>query len=459
MIYNEFYKNNDDENFPDIDLDDIDDINKYIEDALRRENGENIKKHNEEVILKEKKINIKEQDLNIIKEFFCDVCKKGDIIEDSAGGILVCKNCGNVKSSSIINFSYECSNYGDGKKEKSKMAHPISNLLPQSSAATVISGSCSNRIKTIHNWNNVPYKERSLNETFKIIHEMCLKINVSKCIEDSAKIKFKRISDCVHNEGKNIGKSIIIRGDNRKSLIVKCLMEACNEKDIHLPPKKIVKHFGVKHTKGGKIFEKLMGIKNIKTKIKVPKPSSYIERFCNSINLMKKFKEQSLKISKNVQKIQIASVHNSLSIATGSIYLMAQMNDLDIQKKTIAAYFCVSQVTISKTYHKIEPFGKILLNNELCDVIKKEIDKYQKNIEIKNPYNFIRFGIDTKKHLGINKSELLKIYENNKINKKKVNALRIINTIEINKSNSEFFDKSIKIKNDKFKKILMNLRT
>ena len=43
-------------------------------------------------------------------------------------------------------------------------------------------------MKTLHGWSAMPYKERSLNEVFKIIQAKCHKGNILKCIEDDAKM-------------------------------------------------------------------------------------------------------------------------------------------------------------------------------------------------------------------------------------------------------------------------------
>jgi len=96
--------------------------------------------------------------------------------------------------------------------------------------------------------------------------------------------------------------------------------------------------------------------------LKFTKPENFITRFCEELKIKNEYAIQAIQISNNVQKLQIASVHTPLSLATGSIYLMIHLNKLDIQKKTIAEKFNVSQVTIAKAFKKLEPFIKILVN-------------------------------------------------------------------------------------------------
>jgi transcription initiation factor TFIIIB Brf1 subunit/transcription initiation factor TFIIB len=245
----------------------------------------------------------------------------------------------------------------------------------------------------------MPYKERSLNNDFKIIQSKCTQGKILKCIEDDAKIMYKNISDCKHLTGKNKDKNIITRGIKRKALIAACVLYACRKKDKTRSPKEIAELFDLKYTeitKGCKKFFKLAKLKHMEVKINFTKPEHFITRFCDELKIKKEYAEQAIQISNNVQKLRIASVHTPLSLATGSIYLMIHLNGFNIQKKTIADKFNVSQVTIAKAFKKLEPFINILTNNNICNQLNKEIIKYQENIEITNELKpkFIRFGVN-----------------------------------------------------------------
>lgn len=330
---------------------------------------------------------------------WCNDCNTDDIIEDLSHGILICKNCGSVVSN-MLDTNAEWYQFGDNeKKEIGRSSLVINRLLPQSSIATTISGNCSSRIKTLHGWSAMPYKERSLNEVFKIIQMKCNEGKIMKCIEDDAKIMYKNISDCKHTIGKNKNKNIIIRGINRKSLIAACILYACKKKNKIRSPKEIGKLFQLKYTeitKGCKTFLKMAKMKHLDIKYTFTKPEHFITRFCDELKIKKEYTEQAIQISRNVQKLHIASVHTPLSLATGSIYLMIHINGFDIQKKKIAKKFNVSQVTIAKAFKKLVPFIKILINDNISNQINEEILKYQDNIKISNEIKpkFIRFGVN-----------------------------------------------------------------
>ena len=284
----DIYNDNDNDDNIDVDKDIIitasyDDINKYSNNYNIEYNEFIINNNNNNKINNHKKKNNK-------KIILCDECGTDSIIEDTTHGIIVCTNCGQV-ASSLLDTGAEWSQYNDdNKKCMNRCSHPISQLLPQSSMATTIGGSCSSRIKTLHGWSAMPYKERSLNEVFKIIQAKCSKGKIIKCIEDDAKIMYKNIAECKHVIGKNLGKSVIIRGKNRLSVIAACILFACRKKDKTRSPKEIAELFELKHTeitKGCKIFQKLAKITNIELKLNSINPEQFIIRFCEELRVKK----------------------------------------------------------------------------------------------------------------------------------------------------------------------------
>ena len=400
----------------------------------------------------EPEININVNKKSNKKRIYCEICNDDDIVEDTSHGIIVCKGCGQVIAN-LMDSNAEWTQYNDdNKKDMNRCSHPISQLLPQSSTATTIAGACSSRIKTLHGWSAMPYKERSLNEVFKIIQSKCHEGKILKCIEDDAKIMYKNISDCRHINGKNKNKAIIIRGKNRTSVIAACILFACRKKDKTRSPKEVAELFELKYTeitKGCKIFQKLAKLKKMELKLSFTKPEHFITRFCEELKIKKEYTEQAIQISNNVQKLQIASVHTPLSLATGSIYLMINLNKLNIQKKVIAEKFNVSQVTIAKAFKKLEPFINILVNNDICDRLSVEIKKYQDEIyitEVLKP-KFIRFNIDIEKTMNKEFKQIYNILDKNEDNEYILNDNLIVeHSVEIDNKTKQIENEFLKLK-------------
>jgi transcription initiation factor TFIIB len=318
----------------------------------------------------------------------CLKCNQNNnIIEDYKQGIIVCRNCGQVIDN-IYDTKPEWNNFKNAGSNTGiiRCSNTIDVLLPQSSLGTTIGGKCKSRFKIIHIWSKMPYRERSLNEIFKVIHAVCVKAKIVKCVEDDAKILCKLISDCKHISGANKGKYIIIRGKKRKSTIAACLFFACRKNKQTRSPKEIAVLFGLKYTeitKGLKLFLKLIKIKKMDINIGTSQPEHFVLRFCNKLKIKSFYKTQAIKISKNITRLNIASVHTPFSTAISSILLMATVNNLNfINKKVLSKEFDVSEVTIIKTYKKIEKYKKALLNDKITDKLVKKIKKNIKNDEI-----------------------------------------------------------------------------
>ena len=340
------------------------------------------------------------------KKSICHNCDSVDnIIEDFSLGIVVCKKCGQVVDN-IIDSNPEWRSFEDDAKGNSanRCGTGVSSLLPQSSLGTTIGGGkFKSRIKTLHNWSAMPYRERSLHQVFKKFQEKCAFTGILKCIEDDAKIMYKTISECKHIEGKNKGKFIIIRGKNRISLIAACIFFACKRKGMTRSPKEMAAIFNINYTditRGCKNFQKYIKKGNININTGFSLPEDFVARFCKELNIKDKYIEHAVQIAKNIRNMNIASVHTPFSIATSSILLMVDLNNLEnITKKKIAHKFGVSEVTISKTFKKVEEYKHILNSQERVNefIKNKLIEKMNQKLPTELLARFEKFNIPTTK--------------------------------------------------------------
>ena len=329
---------------------------------------------------------------------FCKNCNSSDkIAEDTSQGILVCIGCGTILSE-LFDEGAEWNNYsgGDGKEGFVRCGSTTNAFLPQSSLGTTIGCSNYNRIKILQSWNAMPYKERSLNIVLKDIQNKCRIFGITKCIEDDAKILYKNIRESKYLYGKNKGKNGLTRGGNRKSLVAACIFFACKRKGKTRSPKEIAKMFDLKYksvTKGCKAFQKLIKQKFMQNDVNISNPEHFIMRYCRGLHIPNNCITQATKVAKNIQKLNIASMHTPFSVATGSILLIVEYNNLDIDRKEISDKFDVSEVTIAKTYKKIEQYKNILLNDDLSDKIVNLLNIESQKIEmpdkLKQMYNKI----------------------------------------------------------------------
>jgi transcription initiation factor TFIIIB Brf1 subunit/transcription initiation factor TFIIB len=390
----------------------------------------------------------------IIDEKVCPTCESYDFIEDWTRGIIVCK-CGQVIDD-IQDAGYEKGHF-EGDEDIARCGVVYNRLLPQSSAGTSVN--TSGKIKRLHIWTSMPYKERSLNQIFKQIRAVCSKNNMTKKIEDDTKIICYQISKKQHLTGKNIGKPIITRGENRKGTVSSANFIACRRNGDSRSIKEIASYWNIDEKDVNKGLKSLYTILCDDPIIKdtgTSKVMDFIQRKCDELRIQKKYTELAITIADNIERMNIASNHTTYSLAAACILLMAEMNDVQhITKKKLSSVFGVSDVTIGKTFQQIEKYRTVLVDNILVNQVLERIMKQkEKRVITRETYKqMIRFGVDTSKYIvedeidnkfNVLEDHLKKIDNSNNV----INIEQIANRV-----------KSLDIRNENFLTIMENVKS
>ncbi|MDX1702423.1 MAG: transcription initiation factor IIB family protein, partial [Melioribacteraceae bacterium] len=313
-------------------------------------------------------------------------CEHSDsLIDDYTNGYIVCTSCGQVFRE-LFDTRPEWRNFNEhGETDKARCNTMINHFLPKSSISTTFGNYVNYRVKEIVKWDAMPYDERSLYKILKRIETKCREGKILKCAEDEAKILYANISKCKYTEGEKKGKAVISRGNPKKGLIAACVYNACKRIGITRKPKEIAKLFGITQhylTDGCKRLAKLLKMINMNYNVRKSSPEDFVPRLCKELNMKKCYIVMSTTIAKNIDKLNIASVPTPLSIASGSILLMSDLNNLNITRKMIAESFGVSESTVMKSYKKIANYGPILINDDLTNQIVEFINEENKKIKM-----------------------------------------------------------------------------
>jgi len=312
------------------------------------------------------KLNCKENDKKDTN--VCISCKSDKLVIDNTKGYLVCQDCA-VINKEFLDKNVEFSN---GTNNTSSYGCPSNYFFPKSALGTKISSKNYNRLAIIQGQGQMPYVEKSLLEVVTSIQERCKKYNITQTIIDSAKILYKKVADFKHTKGKRKGKRMIMRCVNRVSMLAACLFYACQIQKEPRTPKEIgdIYNLDVRNVnRGCRKFNDYIDISTIFFEIKSSQSSDFIERFAKKLNIDKQYINIAKDVSSNIHKIGLATTHEPPSVAAGCILLVANMYHVDINKKQISDIFGISDVTISKTYRKIFPYHKIIMNNKMTDLI------------------------------------------------------------------------------------------
>lgn len=319
----------------------------------------------------------KDENKSIENNNICKFCNCKNMVLDSNKSMYTCGDCG-IESREVFDQRPEWTNFEDGHQENGRCGIATNPFLPKSSMGTVIGGSGYSRLRTIQSWDQMPYRERSLSEVLQHIDSKLKIYKITKAVIDNAKILYKNISEIKHADGLNKGKNIIIRGLNRRGLIAACAYYGAKLQGTPRSTKEIADIFGLKITqvtRGCRRFLELINYQSLAYNLHSSHAQDFIERFGYKLKLKKSHIDIAIKIAENINKLDIASDHQPTSVAAGSIMLMSHIYDLNIPKKSISDIFGISEVTITKTFKKIFPYKKILISDELTNILLKKINQ------------------------------------------------------------------------------------
>lgn len=337
-------------------------------------------------------VNLSSNDINIPinndDKNICISCKSDRLIIDNTKGYLVCQECA-VINEEFLDKNVEFSSEQSGN---SRYGCPSNYFFPKSALGTKISSKGYNRVAILQRQGQMPYKEKSLLDVLERIQSKCKKYNITQTIIDSAKILYKKVSDCKHTKGKRKGKNMIMRCINRRSMIAACVFYACKLQKEPRSPKEIADIYDLEIknvNRGCRKFIDYIDLSSIFYELKSSQSSDFIERFAKKLSIDKQYINIAKDISTNIHKLGLASTHEPPSVAAGCILLVANVYHVDISKKQISDIFGISDVTISKTYRKIYPYHKIIMNNKVTELILEKKNNIQKEHIVLTEENLI----------------------------------------------------------------------
>lgn len=334
---------------------------------------------------------------NTIDDEICPLCEIPDtFVSDKS--YITCANCGYV-ANQVLDMNPEWTQYsGENSKEvNGRCSNSSSNPFYQkSSQGTIMAGSSNRRLKKKQEWSSHAYKEKSVNNMCSEIYSCCSKYKIPKIIIDDANIYYRTISECVHNNQdttvdrikmKN-GKPIITRGNKRRGLLAACTYRACKKNNCPKTIGEIAEIYKITDksvTMGLKKFDDI--IKNSKNNFMIDDynknsdtAADYVKTYCKKLKLSKNKTEVAIRICKNTAKLRLATDHNPESVAAGSILLMTQYLNYNIDKRDMLARIKTSDVTANKICKKMKPFQRALVDDGATDYLLANIDNIQKKI-------------------------------------------------------------------------------
>lgn len=278
----------------------------------------------------------------------CEHCKGQHLVV--VEGEHVCQDC-NIIQSRVIDDGAEWRFFGAEDHrgdDPTRCGMPTNHLLPKSSLGSMIGyqqrGRDNRDIRNIRRfllWNSMPHWERALYQNFEVLQSAGISQGISAKIIEDSKILFKEASQ-----------KKISRGDNKEGLVAACMYYACMINKVPRSTKEIAKMFKIDPnvlTKGNSRFQELL-----KVNVDCMNAPDFIGRFGSNLNMNWNDMESCKLLAKKIEDLEILSENAPTSVAAGTIFFYCYHMNIDYSKKQISDTCCVSEVTITKCFKKLQ---------------------------------------------------------------------------------------------------------
>ena len=348
-------------------------INSTKKNRHKRHNKDELwKLFDEEYICEDDKIECLYTNNKINTNEYCENCNSALAFNED--NFLTCTNikCSIIYKDNLDN-SAEWRYYGIDDNQQSdptRCGMPINPLLHESSfGCKVLSYGYGNtemqKIKRYTDWQSMPYREKSLYDEFQKIINIAQINGIPKIIIDEAMRTHKKISEVK-----------TFRGLNRDGIIAASIYIACRVNNYPRTAKEIAIMFVLDNSSATKGCKNALSIINDiendnaindKTNMYQTTPMNFIERYCSRLNINQELTMLCKFIANKINSKNLIPENTPHSIASGIIYFVSQLCNLNISKKAINSISDISEVTINKCYKKLETMKDQLIPQIILD--------------------------------------------------------------------------------------------
>ncbi|KAG0434976.1 Transcription initiation factor IIB [Dictyocoela muelleri] len=269
----------------------------------------------------------------------CNCENPHNIVEDHKNGYSVCKSCGTILQSKLIDEGMEWRSFGDNNTDPSRVGAPSNPLLESEQLDTVIGGKGGNAfmLNKIHLKSTMRGPERGLINGFNLITAFCDRSNFQKQIADRAKYIYKVVDD-----------KKLLKGKNLEGSVGACIYIACRQLGCARTFKEISVLTNVPKKEIGRCYKLMHKHVDLLTCVET---KDIVSRFCSDLSLNIKLQNLATEISTRAQQNGCVAGKSPDSVAAAVIYLVTNLYpELKDIQKNIPYVTNVTDVTIKNTY-------------------------------------------------------------------------------------------------------------
>jgi transcription initiation factor TFIIB len=182
--------------------------------------------------------------------------------------------------------------------------------------------------------------ERNLSHAFSELNKLSSQMNLPRSIRERAGMIYR-----------NAAKKKLIRGRSVEAVVVATVYAACRQAGIPRTLDELSKISGIARRDIGRTYRYVA--RELKLKMDVPTPLTYIARFCSKLKLSQKVKKKATEILNESIEKQLISGRGPVGVAAAAIYIASVLYDEKRTQREVADVAGVTEVTIRNRYKEL----------------------------------------------------------------------------------------------------------
>lgn len=287
----------------------------------------------------------------------CPECGNSNLSKDYQRAELVCKQCGLVVREEIADPGPEWRAFDQEQRDKrARTGPPAKYNLHDKGLSTTISWKNRDaygrsiptkqrgQLYRLRKWQRrtiiANASERNLTHAFSELSKLSSQMNLPRSIRERAGMIYRKAV-----------KKNLIRGRSVEAVVVATVYAACRLAGMPRTLDELSKISRIPRRDIGRTYRFI--VRELKLKMNVPTPLTYITRFCSKLKLSQKVNKKATEILNKSIKKELISGRGPVGVAAAAIYIAAVLCNEKRTQRDVADVAGVTEVTIRNRYKEL----------------------------------------------------------------------------------------------------------
>jgi transcription initiation factor TFIIB len=287
----------------------------------------------------------------------CPECSSSNLTKDYQRAELVCKNCGLVVREEIADYGPEWRAFDKEQLyKKARTGPPTKYSIHDKGLSTTISWKNRDaygrtiptkqrgQLYRLRKWQRRTRvgnaSERNLSHAFSELNKLSSQMNFPRSIRERAGMIYLKAA-----------KKNLVRGRSVEAVVVATVYAACRLAGMPRTLDELSNISRIPRRDIGRTYRFI--VRELKLKMDVPTPLTYVPRFCNKLKVDQKVKRKAEEIlTKSIEK-ELISGRGPVGVTAAVIYIATVLCDEKKTQREIADVVGVTEVTIRNRYKEL----------------------------------------------------------------------------------------------------------